>query len=64
LSDLKESGDIEYASDIVCFLHREKRQENADLIIAKNRNGKIATVKLVWLPEKVCYGNWEWKQDD
>lgn len=63
LSDLKESGDIEYASDVVCFLHRTKQELNADLIIAKNRNGKNGLVRLVWIPEKIMYGTHEWKEE-
>ena len=63
LGDLKESGDIEYCADEVCFLHREPKQENADLIVAKNRNGKTGIIKLVWLKEKICYGNYEWQRN-
>jgi replicative DNA helicase len=63
LSDLKESGDIEYTSDIVCFLHREKSDLNADLIVAKNRNGRLGIVKLIWLSQKISYGTWEWKEE-
>ena len=58
LGDLKESGDIEYAADIVCFIHRPPKEKNAELIVAKNRNGKTAIVTLVWLEEKVAYGNY------
>lgn len=58
LGDLKESGDIEYAADIVCFLHRPPKEKDAELIIAKNRNGKTAIIELVWLEEKVAYGSY------
>lgn len=63
LQDLKESGDIEYASDVVCFLHRQKQELNADLIIAKNRNGKNGLVRMIWLPEKIMYGSHEWREE-
>ena len=64
LGDLKESGDIEYASDVVCFLHRQPRENDAELIVAKNRNGTLGIVKLVWLKQKVTYAPWEWKQEN
>ncbi|MBX0312349.1 MAG: replicative DNA helicase [Sulfurihydrogenibium sp.] len=54
LADLRESGDIEAAADMVMFIHREgyyKKDKNADdniaeIIIAKNRNGESGIVKL------------------
>lgn len=58
LSDLRESGAIEQDADKVIFIYRAEyygltEDENnnntagiAELIIAKNRNGKLATVKL------------------
>jgi len=63
LGDLKESGDIEYCSDVVCFLHREPKEMNAELIVAKNRNGMLGKIKLIWLKDRICYGNWDWKED-
>lgn len=53
LSDLRESGAIEQDGDIVMFLHREEmynsettRKGEADLIIAKQRNGPIGPIVL------------------
>lgn len=56
LSDLRDSGAIEQDSDVVLMLHREdyyKRHDEhydsdgqAELIVAKNRNGRIGTVVL------------------
>jgi replicative DNA helicase len=54
LSDLRESGEIEQVADMVLFLHRpemydqEDRPGEADVIVAKNRNGKIGTATLVF----------------
>jgi replicative DNA helicase len=54
LSDLRESGEIEQVADLVLFLHRpemydqEDRPGEADVIVAKNRNGKIGTATLVF----------------
>lgn len=54
LSDLRESGSLEQDADIVMFLYRDEyynREESempdvAELIIAKNRNGATATIRL------------------
>lgn len=46
LSDLRESGNIEQDADIILAVHREYRynklrQDEADIIVLKNRNGAI-----------------------
>ena len=53
LSDLRESGSIEQDSDIVMFLYRDEmynenteRPNQADVIVAKHRNGPTGTVPL------------------
>ena len=59
LSHLRESGAIEQDADVVMFIHREEYYQTndedkqrcsgqADLIIAKQRNGPIGDVKLAW----------------
>jgi replicative DNA helicase len=40
LSHLKESGDIEQDADMVLLLHRQQRAKEAELILAKNRQGE------------------------
>ncbi|MBO7516617.1 MAG: replicative DNA helicase [Spirochaetia bacterium] len=61
LSDLRESGSIEQDADLVLFLHDSKKKDDngeqdvsagkeVDVIIAKNRNGPIGEVKLMFLP--------------
>lgn len=51
LSDLRESGSLEQDADIVLLLHREDaydrdspRVGEADMIVAKNRNGPTSTI--------------------
>ncbi|HVU89883.1 MAG TPA: replicative DNA helicase [Pirellulales bacterium] len=59
LSHLRESGAIEQDADVVLFVHRDEYYMNndedrqrvagqADLIIAKQRNGPIGDVKVKW----------------
>jgi replicative DNA helicase len=57
MSDLRESGSIEQDADVVALLYREdyyypeKRPNEADVIIAKQRNGPTGTVTLTFLKE-------------
>ena len=64
LSDLRESGSIEQDADIVMFIYRDEYYRNsndeeemtekaankgeAEIIIAKHRNGPVATIKLLF----------------
>ena len=55
LSDLRESGSIEQDADLVMFIYRDEyydqeseREGIADLIIAKHRNGGLATIELTF----------------
>ena len=64
LSDLRESGAIEQDADIVMFIYREdyynkdtKRKNVSDIIIAKQRNGPVGDVHLVWLPQYTKFAN-------
>jgi len=66
LSDLRESGAIEQDADVVMFIYRDeyynKDSENkgiSEIIVAKQRNGPIGTVNLVWLPEYTRFANME-----
>ncbi|MGN0166545.1 MAG: replicative DNA helicase [Acetatifactor sp.] len=71
LSDLRESGAIEQDADVVMFLYRDDYYNHdspdkgiSEVIIAKQRNGPIGTVKLAWLPEYTKFANLEHKKED
>ena len=64
LSDLRESGAIEQDADVVMFIYRDDYYNHdtdkkgiAEIIIAKQRNGPIGTVELVWLPDYTKFAN-------
>ena len=66
LSDLRESGAIEQDADVVMFIYRDDyynkdtdKKGIAEIIIAKQRNGPIGTVELVWLPDYTKFANME-----
>jgi replicative DNA helicase len=66
LSDLRESGALEQDADLILFLYRSRvykedvppeEEKIAEVIIGKQRNGPIGTVKLVFLPEYARFEN-------
>ncbi len=64
LSDLRESGAIEQDADVVMFLYRDDyynketdKKNIAEVIIAKQRNGPIGTIELVWMPDYTKFAN-------
>jgi len=65
LSDLRESGSIEQDADLVGFVFREEvyRRDRedlrglAELIVAKQRNGPVGTVNLVFLNTQTKFEN-------
>lgn len=60
LANIRESGAIEQDADVVMFLHRERTSEQemhqqaqvveTELIVAKQRNGPVGTVKIAFVP--------------
>jgi replicative DNA helicase len=67
LSDLRESGSIEQDADVVAFIHREEYydRENeaikgqAEIIIAKQRNGPTGSIKLAYIADYTTFANLE-----
>ncbi|HTL48183.1 MAG TPA: replicative DNA helicase [Verrucomicrobiae bacterium] len=66
LSDLRESGAIEQDADLVVFLFREEyynpkpeNENKAEAIIAKQRNGPIGTVEMVFQKKFTRFENME-----
>jgi replicative DNA helicase len=64
LSDLRESGALEQDADLIMFLYRPERYglqvedgNLAEVIIGKQRNGPVDTVKLVFKPEFTSFEN-------
>jgi replicative DNA helicase len=65
LSDLRESGSIEQDADVVAFIFREEVYQRdredlrglAELIVAKQRNGPVGTVNLVFLHAQTKFEN-------
>ncbi len=73
MSDLRESGAIEQDADVIMFVYRESvycdqckkrdgscsqgHERNAEIIIGKQRNGALGTVKLAFLGEHTRFEN-------
>ncbi|MGD9252625.1 MAG: replicative DNA helicase [Holophagae bacterium] len=71
LSDLRESGSIEQDADVVMFIVRPSVYDRdaedprrAELIIAKQRNGPIGEIDLVFQHEFTRFENADFSRDD
>ena len=75
LNHLRESGAIEQDADVVMFVHREEYYQTndedrervkgaAEIIIAKQRNGPIGDIKLLWQHDYTRFVNLEHRPHD
>lgn len=71
MSDLRESGSIEQDADIVAFLYRDdyydkesEKKNIIEIIIAKQRNGPVGTVELVFLKQFNKFVNYDRTHSD
>ncbi len=70
LSDLRESGQIEQDADLVMFIYRDEyynrdseRPGEADVIVAKHRNGPVGEVVLTFLSRYPKFANFYRERD-
>jgi len=71
LADLRESGSLEQDADVVLFIHREDkynpdtaRENIADIIIAKHRNGPVGRVELYFDAPRVTFRSIEKRREE
>ena len=65
LANLRDSGSIEQDADVVMFIHRERKATDDDgngaidakILLAKQRNGPIGNVDLIFLPQYAKFEN-------
>src|SRR5699024_5255850 len=71
MSDIRDSGSVEQDADVIEFLYRDDyydaetdKQNIIEVIIAKQRNGAVGTVELVYKKEYNLLLNLKYRYDD
>ncbi|MCI1642062.1 MAG: replicative DNA helicase [Actinomyces sp.] len=69
MADLRESGSLEQDADVIMLLHRpeyynsEDRPGEADIIVAKHRNGETATIKTLFQGHMARFANYTGREE-
>ena len=69
MSDLRESGSLEQDADIIMLLHRpeyynsEDRPGEADIILAKHRNGETGTIRVLFQGHMARFANFTSREE-
>jgi replicative DNA helicase len=70
MADLRESGAIEQDADVIMFVYRDEAYDAtknpgvAEIIIAKQRNGPVDTLKLTFLKEYTRFEDYSGRDDE
>lgn len=70
MADLRESGSLEQDADVIMLLHRpeyydaEQRPGEADIIVAKHRNGSTATLNVLFQGHMARFANRAEREDE
>ena len=71
MSDLRESGAIEQDADVIMFIYRDEvytredseRKGEAEIIVAKQRNGPVGTLTLTFRGECTRFENYTGREE-
>lgn len=55
IDSLRESGELEHDADIILLLHRAYNSHEAEIEVAKNRDGHVGSVNLIFEPQYVAF---------